>query len=33
VSAEGGAGVVVRVGRSGQTTYNIDGPNEEPSTP
>jgi uncharacterized RmlC-like cupin family protein len=33
VSAEGGAGVVVRVGGSGQTTYNIDSPDEEPSTP
>jgi len=32
VSAEGGAGVVVRVGGSGQTTYNTDSPDAEPST-
>jgi uncharacterized RmlC-like cupin family protein len=30
VGAEGGAGVVVRVGGTGPTTYNIEGPNEEP---
>jgi uncharacterized RmlC-like cupin family protein len=26
VSADGGAGVIVRVGGSGQTVYNVDGP-------